>query len=235
MLDALKQEVWAANLDLVRRGLVVETWGNASAVDRERGCVVIKPSGVTYSAMKPEDMVVVSLAKGEVVEGDLRPSSDTPTHLELYRSFPEIGGIVHTHSLNATAWAQAGREIPVLGTTHADYWYGPVPCTRDLTSAEIERDYELNTGRVIAERFRDLNPLDVPAVLVAGHAPFVWGRTLAAAVESAAVLEFVAQLALKTLTIRPATGSIDRALLDKHFLRKHGAQAYYGQISVGRK
>lgn len=229
MLNDLKKRVCAANLELVRRGLVVETWGNASAVDRERGLVVIKPSGVDYAVMKPAHMVVVSLATGEVVEGRLKPSSDTATHRVLYQEFPGIGGVVHTHSLHATAWAQACRDLPALGTTHADYWHGAVPCTRALKAGEIRADYEHHTGRVIAERFRRLDPLALPAVLVAHHGPFTWGATLEKAVENAAVLEFVAQLAAVSLGLSPSLGAMPRELLDKHFLRKHGAQAYYGQ------
>jgi len=229
MLDQLKQEVCEANRQLVREGLVVQTWGNVSGVDRASGHLVIKPSGVSYDAMTPEHMVVVSLETGKVVEGDLRPSSDTPTHLVLYRAFEEIGGIAHTHSLYATAWAQARRELPALGTTHADYFHGPVPCTRLLTPGEIQQDYEANTGRVIAEEFRKANPLHVPGVLVASHAPFAWGATVEKAVENAIVLEHLARLASETLRVKPSVKPMPRALLDKHFLRKHGHDAYYGQ------
>ena len=229
MLEALKEQVCQANLELVKEGLVVETWGNVSGVDRERDLVVIKPSGVPYDGMCAEHMVVVSLEKGDVVEGDLKPSSDTATHLVLYRAFPSIGGIVHTHSLYATAWAQAQRGIPSLGTTQADYWYGDVPCTRLLTPAEIQSDYEANTGHVIVERFEKLDPARHPAVLVASHGPFTWGGSAAQAVRNAVVLEFVARLASETLRINPAAKPIRRALLDKHFLRKHGPRAYYGQ------
>jgi len=229
MLDELKQAVWRANLDLVAKGLVIETWGNASGIDRQRGLVVIKPSGVPYASMKPEHMVVVSLQDGKVVEGELKPSSDTPTHLELYRAFGAIGGVVHTHSLYATVWAQARREIPALGTTHADYFYGPVPCTRLMRPAEIKSDYELNTGKVIVERFKRLDPMSVPAVLVASHGPFAWGETVAKAVENAVVLEQVARLALETVRLNPRLRPMQRELLDKHFLRKHGPGAYYGQ------
>ena len=231
MLEKLKAEVCKANLDLVAKGLVIQTWGNVSGIDRASGNVVIKPSGVPYDGMKPKHMVVVSLKTGEVVEGRLKPSSDTPTHLALYRAFKGIGGIVHTHSLYATAWAQARKEIPALGTTHADYFYGPVPCTRALTPKEIKSDYELNTGKVIVERFRKLDPAEMPAVLVASHAPFVWGPTAEKAVQNAVVLEYVARLANETLransliSVRP----MPQALLDKHFLRKHGLGAYYGQ------
>ena len=229
MLEKLKKEVCAANLDLVARGLVIETWGNASGVDRERGVMVIKPSGVAYSEMKPEQMVVVSLATGKVVEGKLKPSSDTPTHLVLYRAFNKIGGVVHTHSLYATAWAQAGKKIPSYGTTQADYWHGKVPCTRCLTAKEIKNDYEINTGEVIVETFKKKNPLEHPAVLVASHGPFTWGRDVHDAVHNAGVLEFIARLASETLRINPGTRPMDPVLLDKHFLRKHGPNAYYGQ------
>jgi L-ribulose-5-phosphate 4-epimerase len=229
MLEQLKKDVCAANLDLVARGLVLETWGNASGIDRARGLVVIKPSGVGYSGMKPEHMVVVSLADGKVVEGKLKPSSDTPTHLALYRAFKEIGGVVHTHSLYATAWAQACKSLPSYGTTQADYWFGDVPCTRKLRPAEIKNDYEANTGKVIIETFRQKNPLQHPAVLVASHGPFTWGRDIADAVHNANVLEFVARLASETLRINPRTPPLHPVLRDKHFLRKHGSGAYYGQ------
>lgn len=229
MLERLRQEVCQANLDLVREGLVFDTWGNASGIHRQSGMVVIKPSGVPYERMKPAQMVVVSLETGKVVEGKLRPSSDTPTHLELYRAFPDIGGAVHTHSLHATAWAQARRGIPVYGTTQADYWYGEVPCTRLLTAEEIKTDYEANTGHLIAETFQRLDPGQCPGVLVASHGPFTWGKDAADAVHHAAVLEFVARLALETLRINPQTKPLQRALLDKHYLRKHGPKAYYGQ------
>jgi L-ribulose-5-phosphate 4-epimerase len=229
MLEKLKAEVCAANLDLVARGLVIETWGNASGIDRARGLVVIKPSGMAYSGMKPKHMIVVSLADGKVVEGNLKPSSDTPTHLILYHAFKEIGGVVHTHSLYATAWAQAGKSLPSYGTTQADYWYGEVPCTRKMKPAEIKTDYEVNTGKVIAETFRKKNPLHHPAVLVASHGPFTWGKDIAAAVHNANVLEFIARLASETLRINPQTQPMQSALLDKHYLRKHGADAYYGQ------
>jgi L-ribulose-5-phosphate 4-epimerase len=229
MLDQLKQDVCRTNLDLVKEGLVIQTWGNASGIDRARGLVVIKPSGVSYGRMKPADMVVVSLKTGRVVEGRLKPSSDTPTHLVLYRAFPEIGGVVHTHSLHATAWAQARRKIPAYGTTQADYWFGEVPCTRALTPREIKGDYETNTGHVIVESFKKLNPREHPAVLVAGHGPFTWGRDVDDAVHNAVVLEFVARLASETLRINPRTKPMESALLQKHFLRKHGKNAYYGQ------
>jgi len=228
-LKELKEAVWEANLQLVREGLVLQTWGNASAVDRDRGLVVIKPSGVPYDQMKPGHMVVVSLETGQTVEGTLRPSSDTPTHLVLYRAFPQIGGVVHTHSLYATAWAQACRPLPCYGTTQADYWFGEVPCTRAMKPAEIRRDYEANTGHVIVETFRGRDPLQQPAVLVASHGPFTWGRHVHEAVHNAVVLEFVARLASETLRIHPRVRPVTRPLLEKHFLRKHGPGAYYGQ------
>ncbi|HTV61965.1 MAG TPA: L-ribulose-5-phosphate 4-epimerase [Verrucomicrobiae bacterium] len=229
MLEQLKQDVCKANLDLVAQGLVIQTWGNASGLDRERGLMVIKPSGVPYDGMKPEHMVVVSLADGNVVEGKLKPSSDTPTHLVLYRAFQKIGGLVHTHSLYATAWAQARKKIPSYGTTQADYWHGDVPCTRRLTPDEIKNNYEANTGKVIVETFRKKNPLQHPAVLVASHGPFTWGTDVHDAVHNASVLEFVARLAAETLRIAPKTMPMQSVLLDKHFLRKHGPKAYYGQ------
>jgi L-ribulose-5-phosphate 4-epimerase len=229
MLESLKVRVCEANLRLVHEGLMVQTFGNASAIDRGSGHVVIKPSGVPYDDMKPEHMVVVSLRTGKVVEGKLNPSSDTPTHLVLYRAFNHVGGIVHTHSLHATAWAQARRRIPALGTTHADYWHGPVPCTRLMKAKEIRSDYEANTGRVIVECFARLDPLAFPAVLVAGHGPFTWGDSIEHAVGHAIILEHIALLATETLRIRPAIKPMQRALLDKHFLRKHGRDAYYGQ------
>jgi L-ribulose-5-phosphate 4-epimerase len=229
MLEQLKKAVCQANLDLVKAGLVVETWGNASGIDRRRGLVVIKPSGVPYEGMTPRHMVVVSLRSGNVVEGRLKPSSDTATHLVLYRAFSGIGAVVHTHSLYATAWAQARKDLPSYGTTQADYWYGSVPCTRLLTAAEIRSDYEANTGRVIVERFRRLEPLKHPAVLVASHGPFAWGQDVAGAVHNAVVLEFIARLASETLRINPRLRPMQPALLDKHFLRKHGAHATYGQ------
>jgi L-ribulose-5-phosphate 4-epimerase len=229
VIDALKTEVCRANLDLVREGLVVQTWGNVSGVDRAQGLMVIKPSGVAYDSLKPEQMVVVSLETGKAVEGSLRPSSDTPTHLVLYRKFANINGIAHTHSLFATAWAQAGRSIPVLGTTHADYWHGEVPVTRPLQTREIKVDYEANTGNVIVEGFKHLDPMRIPSALVAGHGPFAWGKNAAEAVHNAAVLEFVARLAAETLRINPGAGPIQPALLDAHYLRKHGPESYYGQ------
>ena len=230
----LKEAVCQANLELVAKGLVIETWGNASAVDRERGIMIIKPSGVPYAGMKPAHMVAVSLADGKVIEGNLKPSSDTDTHLALYRAFPQIGGVVHTHSLYATAWAQACRGIPSYGTTQADYWYGDVPCTRALKSSEIESDYEANTGRVIIETFKKLQyaPLEHPAVLVASHGPFTWGKDVGEAVHNAGVLEFVARLASETLRINPRVVAMQSELLNKHFLRKHGPNATYGQAAT---
>ncbi len=231
MLEQLKKDVCQANLDLVAEGLVIQTWGNVSGIDRKRGLVVIKPSGVPYDGMKPEHQVVVSLETGEVVEGKLKPSSDTATHLALYRAFPEIGGVVHTHSLYATAWAQARKGIPSYGTTQADYWYGDVPCTRLLTPKEIKTDYEANTGDVIVETFKKqkLDPMQHPAVLVASHGPFTWGKDAHDAVHNAVVLEFIARLASETLRINPKAKPMQPVLLDKHFLRKHGPGAYYGQ------
>ena len=224
----LREEVCEANLALVRHGLVTLTWGNVSGIDRSAGVVAIKPSGVSYEAMGPEHMVLVDLA-GQVVEGTLRPSSDTPTHLELYRAFGEIGGVCHTHSRQATAWAQGCRGIPCLGTTHADHFYGEVPVTEVMTAQEIAEDYEGNTGKLIVRRFAGMSAMSMPAVLVANHGPFTWGRTAGAAVENALVLEEVAGMALATLVVRPGQGSISQVLLDKHFLRKHGPGAYYGQ------
>lgn len=229
MLDELKQQVCEANLALVREGLVVQTFGNVSGIDRASSRVVIKPSGVAYDAMKPEQMVVVALNTGKAIEGNLRPSSDTPTHLVLYRAFPTIGGIVHTHSLYATAWAQAKRDIPAFGTTHADYFHGPIPCTRSMTPKEIKSAYEENTGHVIVERFKKLDPQHFPGAIVASHGPFAWGKAANAAVHHAVVLEYLARLATETLRIAPKTPAMPRALLDKHFLRKHGPTAYYGQ------
>jgi L-ribulose-5-phosphate 4-epimerase len=229
MLEQLKSEVCRANLQLVTAGLVLQTWGNVSGVDRRRALVVIKPSGVPYEAMRPAQMVVVSLETGKVVAGGLKPSSDTATHLELYRAFAGIGGIVHTHSLYATAWAQARRAIPAFGTTHADFSYGEVPCTRMLTPKEIKADYEANTGRVIVETFGRLDPMQHPAVLVAGHGPFTWGADAYEAVHNAVTLEFIARLAIETLRIDPEAKTLPREMLNKHFLRKHGAEASYGQ------
>jgi L-ribulose-5-phosphate 4-epimerase len=236
MLEELKEAVLQANLELPRRGLVVYTWGNVSGVDRERGLMVIKPSGVSYEAMKASDMVVVSLETGEKVEGALNPSSDTPTHVVLYREFPEAGGIVHTHSRWATTLAQAGRDLPPLGTTHADHFYGAVPCTRAMRREEIEGvpgHYEWETGHVIVEAFRErgIDPACVPAALVRSHGPFTWGKTPAKAVENAVVLEELAFMAWHDLALDPDLPDMPRALLDKHYLRKHGASAYYGQKS----
>ena len=228
MLEAMKERVLKANLDLVRHGLVLFTWGNVSEIDRESGLVVIKPSGVDYEVMKPEDMVVVDL-DGKVVEGKYRPSSDTPTHLELYRAFPALGGITHTHSTYATAWAQAGRDIPFYGTTHADYFCGDIPCTRALTKAEVEGEYEKNTGLVIVERFRGLDPVKVPAVLVRNHGAFAFGRDAAQSVYHATVLEEVAKMAVLTEKIDPKAARAEEYILEKHYLRKHGKNAYYGQ------
>ena len=229
MLEKLKQQVCEANLDLVKKGLVIQTWGNVSGIDREKSLIVIKPSGVPYDGMKPEHMVVVSLKTGEVVEGNLVPSSDTPTHLVLYRAFPKIGGVVHTHSLYATAWAQAYQPLLAYGTTQADYWYGEVPCTRKMKPAEIKKDYEANTGHVIVETFKKVDPMQHPAVLVASHGPFTWGKDVHDAVHNAAVLEFIAKLNSEMLRINPKIKPMQPVLLDKHFLRKHGPGAYYGQ------
>jgi L-ribulose-5-phosphate 4-epimerase len=229
MLDKLKEQVCRANVELGAEGLVIQTFGNVSGIDRERNLVAIKPSGVAYEALRPNQIVVVSLETGQPVEGDLKPSSDTPTHLELYRAFGSIGGIAHTHSTCATAWAQARREILPLGTTHADYFHGPVPCTRPMTAAEIKTDYEANTGKVIVERFAELDPLEFPGALVANHGPFTWGTDAIQAVHAASALEHLARLAAETLRIEPGTGAISTELLDKHFLRKHGPDSYYGQ------
>lgn len=227
MLEKLRQEVLEANLSLVRHGLVLFTWGNVSAIDRSSGLVVIKPSGVEYGALKAGEMVVVDL-DGKVIEGEYRPSSDTPTHLALYRAFPAIGGVVHTHSTYATAWAQSGLEIPCLGTTHADYFHHTIPCTADMTDAQIDGDYEAETGRVIIERFRNLNPVHTPGVLVKNHGPFAWGVDAYGAVHNAVVMEEVAKMAFITKMLNPAAG-IRPKLIEKHFLRKHGPNAYYGQ------
>ncbi|WP_279289063.1 L-ribulose-5-phosphate 4-epimerase [Anaerofilum hominis] len=233
MLETLKRQVWEANLLLPKYGLVTFTWGNVSGVDRSRGLMVIKPSGVDYEDLRPEDMVAVDLESGRVVEGSLNPSSDTRTHLELYRAFPALGGVVHTHSPAAVAWAQAGRDIPCYGTTHADYFYGPVPCARQLTQAEIDEDYEKNTGAVIAETFRarGLDPAQVPGVICSSHGPFTWGTDAAQAVYHAVVLEEVAKMAILTREVDPSAAPAPRRVQDKHFLRKHGPNAYYGQNS----
>jgi len=228
ILKTLREEVLEANLELVRRGLVLYTFGNASGIDRKQGLVAIKPSGVPYESMKPEDLVVVDL-EGKAVEGNLRPSSDLPTHLYLYKAFEGIGGVAHTHSRFATAWAQAAREIPCFGTTHADYFHGPIPVTRALTPKQIRDDYEVNTGVAIVRRFAKLNPLHMPGVLVAGHAPFCWGATPAEAAHAAVIVEEIAAMATATVTANPKARAISKHLHDKHFLRKHGATAYYGQ------
>ena len=231
MLEELKRQVCAANLLLPQHGLVTFTWGNVSGVDREKGLMVIKPSGVDYEGMTAEDMVVVSLETGETVEGKYRPSSDTATHVELYKAFPEVGGVVHTHSSYATSWAQAGRSIPCYGTTHADYIYGPVPCLRCLTKEEIDEAYERNTGLLITAEFRrmGLDPKAVPAVLCRNHGPFAWGKDPHEAVHNAVVLEEVAKMAFRTELIEPRVQPAPQALQDKHYLRKHGPGAYYGQ------
>ena len=228
MLESLKEAVWAANLELDRRGLVTYTWGNVSGIDRAAGIFAIKPSGVDYAALRPEDMVLVDL-EGNVVEGGWRPSSDTPTHLELYRAFPLCGGVAHTHSREATSWAQAGRSIPCYGTTHADYFHGPVPCARSLTEAEVREAYEKNTGLVIAEAFRQLDPVAVPGVLCRNHGPFTWGKDAAQAVYHAVVLEEVARMARLTESLAPGAPAAPEYVIEKHYLRKHGPGAYYGQ------
>lgn len=229
MLEELKQKVYEANMELPRRGLVTFTWGNVSGIDRESGLFVIKPSGVEYDVLRPEDLVVMDL-NGNRVEGTLNPSSDTETHLELYKAFPEIGGIVHTHSPYATAWAQAGRAIPCYGTTQADYFYGEVPCARNLTAEEIEEGYEMNTGRVIVETFQGKNPKYIPGVLCKNHGPFAWGKDAAQAVYHAVVIEEIAKMNLYTEVLNPNGNNLaPQCMLDKHFLRKHGPNAYYGQ------
>ena len=228
MLEKLKEEVYRANMDLPKYGLVTFTWGNVSGIDREKGLFVIKPSGVEYDKLKPEDMVVVSLETGKVVEGDLNPSSDTPTHLVLYRAFQNIQGVVHTHSTYATAWAQAGKDIPNIGTTHADYFYKAVPCTADMTKEEVEGKYELETGNVIVKRFEGINPDHTPGVLVKNHGPFTWGTSPANAVYNAKVLEQCAKMAFISFAINPET-TMNPLLIEKHYSRKHGPNAYYGQ------
>ncbi len=233
MLEELKRKVYEANMKLPQYGLVTFTWGNVSGIDREKGLVVIKPSGVEYSEMKPEDMAVVSLGSGERVEGELNPSSDTPTHLVLYRAFPEIGGVVHTHSRWATVYAQSGRGIPPLGTTHGDYFYGEIPCTRKMTPEEIAGEYERETGNVIVETFSGSSAADIPAVLVHSHGPFTWGTDPDNAVHNAVVLEELAFMAWHNQMMDPGIQPMQQELLDKHYLRKHGANAYYGQ--PGRK
>lgn len=228
ILKSLREEVLEANLELVRRGLVKYTFGNASGISREEGLVAIKPSGVPYETMAAEDLVVVDL-KGKIVEGSLRPSSDLPTHLILYRAFPVIGGVAHTHSPAATAWAQAQKEIPCFGTTHADYFRGPVPVTKLLTPADVRSDYEENTGHAIVRRFKGFDPLHAPAVLVAGHAPFCWGKSPSEAAHIAVILEEIAAMAFQTIAVNPKARPISKHLHEKHFLRKHGSTAYYGQ------
>lgn len=227
-MKTLKEKVFQANLELVRQELVIYTWGNASGIDREKGVVVIKPSGVDYDSMTPDDMVAVDLLTGKVVDGTLNPSSDTPTHLALYRAFPNIGGVVHTHSTYATAWAQAGMDIPNIGTTHSDYFHMDIPCTEAMTSEQIKGDYELETGNVIVKRFEGLEPNHTPGVLVRNHGPFTWGKTPAEAVYNAKVLEQCAHMAFVSLLLNPQT-SMNPELVEKHYLRKHGAGAYYGQ------
>jgi L-ribulose-5-phosphate 4-epimerase len=227
MLEKLKNDVFKANLDLVENGLVIHTWGNVSGRDSESGLIVIKPSGVSYEVMKPSDMVVID-QDGNVIEGKFKPSTDAPTHLLLYRTFESVGGVVHTHSSFATSWAQAGRAIPPFGTTHADHFYGEVPCTRSLTQKETEDDYEINTGKIIIEKLGEADPLTIPSVLVNGHGPFCWGRDAENAVYNAVALEEIAKMAFYTVLLGK-TEPIDKFLLDKHFKRKHGKDAYYGQ------
>jgi len=229
MLESLKETVFQANLELVKHGLVIFTWGNVSAIDRESGLVVIKPSGVSYDEMKAEDMVVVDL-DGKVVEGKLKPSSDTPTHVVLYKAFPEIGGVVHTHSTFATAWAQAGLDIPNIGTTHADYFHDAIPCTLDMTKDEVEGAYEMETGHVIVARFSGLNPVHTPGVLVKNHGPFAWGKDAHEAVHNAVVMEQVAKMAFISFEVNPKL-TMNPNLIEKHFNRKHGKNAYYGQTN----
>lgn len=226
-LNRLKQQVYQANIDIVKHGLVIFTWGNVSAIDRDKNVIVIKPSGVSYDNMKSDDMVVVDM-EGKVLEGKYKPSSDTSTHLELYKAFPEIGGVVHTHSTYATAWAQSGLDIPNIGTTHADYFSDDIPCTRDMTEEEVKGDYEKDTGTVIIERFKELNPVHVPGVLVKNHGPFSWGKDANDAVHNAVVLEQVAKMAFIAYQVNPNL-TMNKLLIQKHFLRKHGPDAYYGQ------
>jgi len=228
MLEQLKKEVCEANIELVKKKLVIYTWGNVSAIDRKKNLVVIKPSGIDYDKMTPDDMTVVDLM-GNRIEGDYKPSSDTPTHLALYKKYGSMGSIVHTHSAWAVAFAQAGMSIPAYGTTHADYFYGDVPCTRDLTKDEIEQNYELNTGRVIIECIRNKDPLAIPAILVKNHGPFTWGEDAKSAVYNAVVLETIAEMAFKTIVLNQNVNRVPQHLLDKHYYRKHGANAYYGQ------
>ena len=227
MLESLKEEVFRANIDLVKHGLVIFTWGNVSAINRQSGLVVIKSSGVSYELMKADDMVVIDL-DGKIVEGKYKPSSDTPTHLALYNAFAEIGGIVHTHSTYATAWAQSGCDISNIGTTHSDYFHDAIPCTRDMTESEVNGEYELETGRLIVERFKDLNPIHTPGVLVKNHGPFTWGKDADNAVHNAVVMEEVAKMASISYAINPNL-TMNSLLIEKHFNRKHGPNAYYGQ------
>lgn len=228
MLEELKKKVYEANMELQRKGLVIYTWGNVSGIDREKGLVVIKPSGVDYDTMKAEDMVILDL-EGNIIEGKYKPSTDTPTHLVLYNTYPNIGGVVHTHSEWATTFAQAGISIPAFGTTHADYFYGDIPCTRDLTENEINGEYEKETGNVIVETIGEKNPLEIPAIIVKNHGPFTWGKDPDNAVYNAVVLDKVAEMAYKTVTLNRSIESVNQILLDKHYLRKHGVNAYYGQ------
>lgn len=230
MLEQLKQEVCEANIELYRRGIVIYTWGNVSGIDRDSGNMVIKPSGIAYEDMTAEDMVVVNVMSGKIVEGNWKPSSDTATHLKLYRAFPNIGGIAHTHSVNAVAFAQAGSPIPALGTTHADYFYGDVPCTRELTEQEVKDDYEVNTGKVMVETLKRVSSdiLRIPAILIKSHGAFTWGKNAAESVYNAVVLETVAEMAIKTKQLNPQS-VLQQYVLDKHYFRKHGDKAYYGQ------
>lgn len=230
MLEEIKLRVYKANMDLVKSGLVIYTWGNVSEIDESRKYVVIKPSGVDYDTMKADDMVVVDLISGQVVEGHYKPSSDTPTHLEIYRSFKQVGGVTHTHSTNAVAFAQAGMDIPALGTTHADYFYGDIPCTYALSEEQVKNDYELNTGKVIVETFmeRGIDPMAVPGCVVMNHGPFAWGKDATQSVYHAVVMEKVAEMDIKALTLNPQS-TMPQYVLDKHYYRKHGTNAYYGQ------
>jgi L-ribulose-5-phosphate 4-epimerase len=228
MLESLKRDVYEANMELQAKGMVIYTWGNVSGIDREKQLVVIKPSGVDYDEMKPDDMVIVDM-EGNVVEGHYKPSSDTETHLVLYKKYPAIGGVVHTHSTWAVTFAQAGMAVPAFGTTHADYFYGDIPCTRELTETEIAEAYERNTGKVIVETIGDKDPMEVPGILVKNHGPFAWGKTPSGSVYNTVVLEKVAEMAYKTMTLNPEVNRVSQHLLDKHYFRKHGANAYYGQ------
>lgn len=230
MLEQLKKDVYDANMELQEKGMVIYTWGNVSGIDREKNLVVIKPSGVSYDSMKAEDMVVVDF-DGNVVEGHYKPSSDTATHIVMYKTYPAIGGVVHTHSTWAVTFAQAGMSIPAFGTTHADYFYGDIPCTRDLTAEEIEEAYELNTGKVIVETIGDGDPMAIPGIVVKNHGPFAWGKTPAGSVYNAVVMDKVAEMAYNTMTLNPRVPRVPQYLLDKHYFRKHGANAYYGQGS----